>query len=62
VPTERGDTLGPVTVTSKRDLRAAVSRAVVGAGLDLLRLDAATLGLENTFLRMVAPTTPAKDN
>ncbi len=60
-PAEHAHTL-TVTVTSKRDLRAAVSRAVVGAGLDLLRLDAATLGLENTFLRMVAPTTPAKDN
>jgi hypothetical protein len=58
VPAEHDHTL-TVTVTSKRDLRAAVSRAVVGAGLDLLRLDAATLGLENTFLRMVAPT-PAR--
>lgn len=57
-PTEHEHTVA-LTVTAASDVRAAVSRAIVGAGLDLLRLDAATVGLENTFLRMVTPATAA---
>ena len=53
VPTERGDGW-ELSLSSKRDVRAEVSRAVVGAGLDLLRLDARAVDLENTFLRLVA--------
>jgi len=51
--TERGDGWH-VSIASPRDLRAEISRAVVSAGLDLLGLEAARTGLENTFLRMVA--------
>lgn len=61
VPTEQ-DHAYTLTVTAGRDVRAAVSRAIVEAGLDLLRLEAAAVGLENTFLRMVAPPTAGKDN
>lgn len=52
-----------VAISSTRDQRADISRAIVTAGLDLLRLDAARVGLENTFLRMVdvpAKAAPAK--
>ena len=36
-----------------QDVRAAVGRALVGAGLDLLRLDSVHSELEQTFLRLV---------
>jgi len=42
-----------VSLTSAKDLRAEISRAVVQAGLDLLKLDYARSELENTFLRLV---------
>lgn len=58
VPTERGDAWD-LSLSSKRDVRAEVSRAVVGAGLDLLRLDARAVDLENTFLRLVAASPAA---
>ena len=51
-PQSRGDGWA-VSLTSKKDLRAEVSRAVVQAGLDLLKLDYARSELENTFLRLV---------
>ncbi|MEZ4400136.1 MAG: ABC transporter ATP-binding protein [Kofleriaceae bacterium] len=51
-PAARGDAWD-LAVSSQRDVRAELSRAVVGAGLDLLRLDARRVDLENTFLRMV---------
>jgi ABC-2 type transport system ATP-binding protein len=59
-PTARDDGW-ELVVSSKRDVRAELSRAVIGAGLDLLRLDARRVDLENTFLRMVdvAPPAPA---
>lgn len=40
-------------VATTRDVRADLSRAVVGAGWDLLRLDHARGELEQTFLRLV---------
>ena len=56
-PTERGvarEVDGwQLTIASSRDQRAEISRAIVHAGLDLLRLEAARVELENTFLRMV---------
>jgi ABC-2 type transport system ATP-binding protein len=51
-PQSRGDGWA-VSLTSNKDLRADVSRAVVQAGLDLLKLDYARSELENTFLRLV---------
>ncbi len=59
-PAERADGW-ELMVSAKRDVRAEVSRAVVGAGLDLLRLEARRTDLENTFLRLVevAPPTAA---
>ncbi len=51
-PTERGDGW-QLSIASSRDQRAEISRAIVHAGLDLLRLEAARVELENTFLRMV---------
>jgi hypothetical protein len=51
-PQSRGDGWA-VSLTSTKDLRADVSRAVVQAGLDLLKLDYARSELENTFLRLV---------
>ena len=59
-PAERADGW-ELMVSAKRDVRAEVSRAVVGAGLDLLRLEARRTDLENTFLRLVevAPPTTA---
>jgi ABC-2 type transport system ATP-binding protein len=40
-------------VNAKRDCRADVSRAVIAAKLDLLKLDYTRSELENTFIRMV---------
>lgn len=51
-PQSRGDGWA-VSVTSAKDLRADISRAVVQAGLELLKLDYARSELENTFLRLV---------
>jgi len=51
-PQARGDGWA-VSLESARDLRADISRAVVQAGLDLLKLDYARSELENTFLRLV---------
>jgi ABC-2 type transport system ATP-binding protein len=51
-PQSRGDGWA-VSLTSAKDLRADISRAVVQAGLDLLKLDYARSELENTFLRLV---------
>jgi ABC-2 type transport system ATP-binding protein len=51
-PQSRGDGWA-VSLTSTKDLRAEISRAVVQAGLDLLKLDYARSELENTFLRLV---------
>ncbi len=51
-PLSRGDGWA-VSLTSTKDLRAEISRAVVQAGLDLLKLDYARSELENTFLRLV---------
>ena len=51
-PQSRGDGWA-VSLTSAKDLRAEISRAVVQAGLDLLKLDYARSELENTFLRLV---------
>ena len=52
LPLARGDGW-TVSVACTRDLRAEISRAVVQAGLDLLKLDYATSELEDTFLRLV---------
>jgi ABC-2 type transport system ATP-binding protein len=41
------------TVSCDRDVRAEVSRAVVGGGWDLIKLDYARSELENTFIRLV---------
>jgi ABC-2 type transport system ATP-binding protein len=41
------------TVTTTKDCRADVSRAVVGAKLDLIKLDHSRSELENTFMRLV---------
>ncbi len=51
-PYEQG---GGVTfsMSTTRDCRADVSRAVVGANLDLIKLDHAKSELENTFIRLV---------
>ena len=40
-------------LTTSKDCRADVSRAVVDAKLDLLKLDYARSELENTFIRLV---------
>jgi len=56
-PLARGDGWA-ISVACTRDLRAEISRSVVQAGLDLLKLDYATSELEDTFLRLVqAPRT-----
>ncbi|HRC57889.1 MAG: ABC transporter ATP-binding protein [Myxococcales bacterium] len=44
------------TLSTSRDCRAEVSRAVVTAKLDLLKLDYARSELENTFIRLVGGT------
>jgi hypothetical protein len=41
------------SLSTQRDCRADVSRAVVDAKLDLLKLDYARSELENTFIRLV---------
>jgi ABC-2 type transport system ATP-binding protein len=41
------------TISCGRDVRADVSRAVVGAGWDLIKLDYSRSELENTFIRLV---------
>jgi ABC-2 type transport system ATP-binding protein len=51
-PFEQGGGLSFVLSTTK-DCRAAVSRAVVEAKLDLLKLDYGRSELENTFIRLV---------
>ena len=51
-PFEQGGGLSFSLSTSK-DCRADVSRAVVDAKLDLLKLDYARSELENTFIRLV---------
>ncbi len=51
-PFEQGGGL-VFTLKTSRDCRAEVSRAVVGAKLDLLKLDYARSELENTFIRLV---------
>jgi len=51
-PYEQGGGLSFALSTSK-DCRASVSRAVVEAKLDLLKLDYARSELENTFIRLV---------
>jgi hypothetical protein len=51
-PYEQGGGLSFALSTTK-DCRAEVSRAVVDAKLDLLKLDYARSELENTFIRLV---------
>ena len=51
-PTESGGGL-LFALSTNADVRAAVSRAVVGAGLDLIKLDYSRGELENTFIRLV---------
>jgi len=41
------------TIDCAKDVRADVSRALVGGGYDLLKLDYATSELESTFIRLV---------
>jgi ABC-2 type transport system ATP-binding protein len=45
------------SLTTSRDCRADVSRAIVAAKLDLLKLDYTRSELENTFIRMVGSAT-----
>jgi ABC-2 type transport system ATP-binding protein len=51
-PYEQGGGL-TFSMSTSRDCRADVSRAVVAANLDLLKLDYAKSELENTFIRLV---------
>lgn len=51
-PFEQGGGL-TFSMSTSRDCRADVSRAVVGARLDLIKLDHAKSELENTFIRLV---------
>jgi ABC-2 type transport system ATP-binding protein len=51
-PFEQGGGLS-FTVHTNKDCRADVSRAVVGAKLDLIKLDHSRSELENTFMRLV---------
>lgn len=44
------------SLSTSKDLRAEVSRAIVEAKLDLLKLDYARSELENTFIRLVGGT------
>jgi len=41
------------SLSTSKDVRADVSRAIVEAKLDLLKLDYARSELENTFIRLV---------
>jgi ABC-2 type transport system ATP-binding protein len=54
-PYEQGGGL-TFSMSTNRDCRAEVSRAVVTAKLDLLKLDYARSELENTFIRLVGGT------
>ena len=54
-PYEQGGGLS-FTLSTTRDARADVSRAVVDAKLDLLKLDYGRSELENTFIRLVGGT------
>lgn len=54
-PFEQGGGL-TFTLSTSRDCRAEVSRAVVGAKLDLLKLDYTKSELETTFIRLVGGT------
>ena len=51
-PYEQGGGLS-FALSTQKDCRAEVSRAVVDAKLDLLKLDYARSELENTFIRLV---------
>jgi ABC-2 type transport system ATP-binding protein len=51
-PFEQGDML-VFAVSTTGDARAAASRAIVNAGLDLVKLDYSRSELENTFIRLV---------
>jgi len=51
-PHEQGGGL-VFTLSCNRDVRADVSRVVVGAGWDLIKLDYSRSELENTFIRLV---------
>jgi ABC-2 type transport system ATP-binding protein len=51
-PFVQGDNI-TFSLTTKSDCRAEVSRAVVGAKLDLLKLDYSRSELESTFIRLV---------
>jgi ABC-2 type transport system ATP-binding protein len=51
-PYVQGDTT-VFTVSTTGDVRAAASRAIVNAGLDLVKLDYSRSELENTFIRLV---------
>lgn len=51
-PYEQGGGL-TFSMSTTRDCRADVSRAIVGAKLDLIKLDHAKSELENTFIRLV---------
>jgi ABC-2 type transport system ATP-binding protein len=51
-PFEQGGGLA-FTVSTTKDCRADVSRAVVAAKLDLIKLDHSKSELENTFMRLV---------
>lgn len=49
------------TLSCNRDIRAAVSRAIVNGGWDLVRLDYVHGELENTFIRLVSGGTDARN-
>jgi hypothetical protein len=51
-PIEQGGGMS-FTVSTSKDCRADVSRAIVAAKLDLLKLDYSRSALENTFLNLV---------
>ena len=51
-PFEQGGGL-VFALSCNHDVRADVSRAVVGAGWDLIKLDYSRSELENTFIRLV---------
>lgn len=54
-PYEQGGGLA-FSLSTQKDIRAEVSRAIVEAKLDLLKLDYARSELENTFIRLVGGT------
>src|SRR5262249_23815722 len=59
-PYEHGGAL-VFTLSCNRDVRADVSRAVVGASWDLVKLDYSRSELENTFIRLVGGGTDASN-